>query len=173
MLWHRFSIFWEKLFLEEHGEQCLPFSCTRHFTCIDGIPLNKARNFQEVDVETGLAVCTLINEELCRLTEVRARRHEARESRLPRPFLEVEHSGGDWQQLWAPVLKRVSELGELVLACAFGSQRYNLHTEHSDMDMFIVYQAPTTKLLGFQPPALTIKVSPTEYCSVDNSKLNV
>lgn len=38
-------------------------------------------------------------------------------------------------------------------------ERYNLCTPESDTDMFIVYQAKTKDILGFNPPKQTIKVS--------------
>ena len=41
----------------------------------------------------------------------------------------------------------------------FYLHRYNLCTPESDTDMFIVYQAKTKDILGFNPPKQTIKVT--------------
>lgn len=46
------------------------------------------------------------------------------------------------------------------VTCYF--KRYNLCTPESDTDMFIVYQAKTKDVLGFNPPKQTIKVSGEE-----------
>ena len=63
-------------------------------------------------------------------------------------------------QVWESTLSRVStELGDVIFAGAFGSQRYNCHVASSDVDMFVVYQATTNRLLGFDPPKQTVKVT--------------
>ncbi|WAR02836.1 hypothetical protein MAR_009394, partial [Mya arenaria] len=45
-----------------------------------------------------------------------------------------------------------------------GCSRYNLQTANSDTDMFIVYQAKTSDMLGFHPPKQTIKNSEGQLC---------
>jgi len=46
----------------------------------------------------------------------------------------------------------------LKLKTTFFYSRYNLQTPESDTDMFIVYQAKTSEVLGLNPPKMTIKV---------------
>ncbi|VDI12629.1 Hypothetical predicted protein [Mytilus galloprovincialis] len=77
-----------------------------------------------------------------------------------RPASSTENFTENWSQL---VKKVENELGTVLLACPFGSQRYNLDTKKSDMDMFVIYQADTKSLLGFdkQPPQ-TVKSSERE-----------
>ncbi len=47
----------------------------------------------------------------------------------------------------------------LITALVFHIFRYNLHTEESDVDMFIVYAADTANILGFNQPQQTVKVT--------------
>ena len=44
------------------------------------------------------------------------------------------------------------------MTCPFGSQRYNLANENSDMDMFVIYMASTRSHLSLTAPPMTIKV---------------
>ena len=59
--------------------------------------------------------------------------------------------------LWERLTTHVKDYGRIMLACPFGSHRYNLHGENSDLDMFVVYIGDTEKCLSFHPPPLTIK----------------
>lgn len=59
--------------------------------------------------------------------------------------------------LWERLATHVRDYGRIMLACPFGSHRYNLHKEDSDLDMFVVYIGDTEKCLSFHPPPLTIK----------------
>lgn len=147
--------------------------------------MNRARNFQEVSVETGAEICKLIDDLYGQLTDNVARKMALKEANRPKPFLEVltshgedlagdidgeedneeyletipeEPSGVLWEKVLAAILSKVtSTMGRVLLACPFGSQRYNCHTDDSDLDMFVVYQSPTKSLLGFNPPQSTIK----------------
>ena len=59
--------------------------------------------------------------------------------------------------LWKRLTTHVRDYGKIMLACPFGSHRYNMHTPDSDLDMFVVYIGDTEKCLSFHPPPLTIK----------------
>ena len=59
--------------------------------------------------------------------------------------------------IWQRLTTHVRDYGRIMLACPFGSHRYNLHTPSSDLDMFVVYIGDTEKCLSFHPPPLTIK----------------
>ena len=155
--WYHFHIKWQKLYLWELGEQSLPFSATERLQCLDGTPVNKARNFQEISSSTGQQLCSLIDEEYERLVKVKREQEDEKAAELT-PFFEPGTTK-DPHVIWQSLLHKVETMGTVLLACVFGSQRYNLQTPSSDVDMFVVYQAPTTEMLGFHPPAQTIKVS--------------
>ncbi|KAK7098376.1 uncharacterized protein [Littorina saxatilis] len=164
--WHYFTVEWQTEFISSFGESCLPSSKTADLNLPDGSPLNKARNWQEVSADTGAQVCSLLDEVCADLVEKRRRAEEAKLAAKPQPFIRME---GDVQeeaeQYWRCIVGKVErELGRVHLACPFGSQRYNVQQPDSDIDAFIVYQAHTKDLLGFDPPKMTIKNSDREKC---------
>ncbi|CAH1787254.1 unnamed protein product [Owenia fusiformis] len=161
--WHRFTVKWITVFFPTFGEQCLPFSKTAHLQTDPGVdsPVNKARNIQEISQNTGVELCTLIDNHMKTLTEKQAKKAELVLAKAPPAFYDVDKPE-NIEAVWEGLVKKVSHMGEVLLACAFGSQRYNLHTEDSDMDMFVVYAAPAVTVLGFNPPQQTIKNKETE-----------
>lgn len=158
-VWYRFRICWQKLYLWNHGEQGLPFTATENLECLDGTPVNKARNFQEISASVGQDLCRLIDEDYDKLTQKKEQKKEEKIAAVT-PFFQPE-TEQDAMVVWQKLLKKVEGLGTVLMACVFGSQRYNLNTPNSDVDMFVVYQAPTQQVLGFNPPEQTIKVSET------------
>ena len=68
-----------------------------------------------------------------------------------------ESSNTPWSSLWERLSSHVEDHGRIMLACSFGSHRYNLDTPTSDLDMFVVYIGDTKKCLSFHPPPTTIK----------------
>lgn len=147
--------------LQIHRESCVSFAQTKELFCADGItPLNKARNYQAVSAETGQRLCDLIDAKRSELLERQEAKQQRELERLPPPFLHVSaREATEHKMLWKALIEQVeTKLGRVLLACPFGSQRYNCHTEQSDVDMFVVYQSPTSRFLGFTLPAMTIKV---------------
>ncbi|XP_052064767.1 uncharacterized protein LOC127704668 [Mytilus californianus] len=162
--WFYFNLKWITEYSSQFGEQCLPFQKTANFYCIDKMPLNKARNWHEIDKETGQELCKQMDEHYKKLKMKQEEKVKLHESRLPPPFMRPARNTENFIENWSQLVKKVeNELGTVLLACPFGSQRYNLDTEKSDMDMFVIYQADTKSLLGFdkQPPQ-TVKSSERE-----------
>ena len=80
----------EKLFLKLHQEKCLQFDETKHLMCSDNqTPLNKARNYQEVNEETGFSVCRMIDEKYRKLELDFDRKKEVKEASRPAAFLKL------------------------------------------------------------------------------------
>ncbi|KAK3602619.1 hypothetical protein CHS0354_034203 [Potamilus streckersoni] len=162
--WYYFPVRWEVNFINEFGEQCLPSKETENLVAVDGTPINKARNWQEVSPDIGQKICLLIDHHYKFLNDKRDLKLKQSLEKNPDPFYIVQ-SGEVEEQMWKKVVDKVErELGRVHLACPFGSQRYNLHKAESDTDMFIVYQANTKDLLGFDPPKHTVKNSDHEEC---------
>ncbi|XP_063401088.1 uncharacterized protein LOC134685336 [Mytilus trossulus] len=162
--WFYFNLKWMTEYSSQFGEQCLPFQKTASFYCIDKTPLNKARNWHEIDKETGQELCKQMEEYYKKLRIKQEEKVKLHESRLPPPFMKPASNIENFMENWSQLVKKVeNELGTVLLACPFGSQRYNLDTQKSDMDMFVIYQADTKSLLGFdkQPPQ-TVKSSERE-----------
>ncbi|XP_071121068.1 uncharacterized protein [Mytilus edulis] len=162
--WFYFNLKWITEYSSQFGEQCLPFQKTANFYCIDKTLLNKARNWHEIDEETGQELCKQMDEHYKKLKIKQEEKIKLHESRLPPPFMRPASNTENFMENWSQLVKKVeNELGTVLLACPFGSQRYNLDTEKSDMDMFVIYQADTKSLLGFdkQPPQ-TVKSSERE-----------
>ena len=141
-VWHRFRIEWKILYLKEHGEQCLPFTETEELVCCDGQPVNKARNFQEVSPETGEIMCQKMDLHLAYLTSTRQKKLEERQQKLPPPFFQPG-TENDPKRVWDKLVHKVSNMGKVLLACAFGSQRYTcVHTQssfcHHMLQVFLV-----------------------------------
>ncbi|XP_046364851.2 uncharacterized protein LOC124141033 [Haliotis rufescens] len=161
--WHYFRVVWKYLFLREFSEQCVPFTETE-FLLPDGTPVNKSRNWQELPPGIGEKMCHLVESLYSELTLKRKQKENEKTAQRPPPFLESDDCGSV-NDYWASVVEKVErELGRVHLACPFGSQRYNLAGPESDIDVFIVYQADTASLLGFNPPKQTIKNSDRERC---------
>ena len=82
--------FVEKLLLDLHNEKSLHFDTTHHLLCADKItPLNKARNYQEVDSDTGQSLCTLIDQQYDKILKEIDEKKRQQEARMPAPFLQV------------------------------------------------------------------------------------
>ncbi|KAJ8298645.1 hypothetical protein KUTeg_022705, partial [Tegillarca granosa] len=163
--WHYFPVKWMKHYLNDFGEQCLPFHFTEKFKSEDNNPLNKARNWQTVTDIVGVELCKLIDkyyDELCEKQQAKIKQREAGE---PLPFFKAPDDQSLIEENWGKIHRKIQdELGQIILSCPFGSRRYNLHTEGSDMDMFIVYQADTSQILGFTPPKQTVKSNDANSC---------
>lgn len=161
--WHYFKVKWITVFAQDFGEQCLSSKYTEDML-IDSGPLNKSRNWQEIPQTIGQNLCSLMDKFYAELREKRELKLKEELERIPPPFYDSQEtvSGDD---TWKTIVNKVEEdLGKIILACPFGSQRYNLCTPESDTDMFIVYQAKTKDVLGFNPPKQTIKNSEHQKC---------
>ncbi|XP_064635683.1 uncharacterized protein LOC135492900 [Lineus longissimus] len=158
--WHRFRIDWKTIFMAEFGEQCLPFEKTAHLvveTLSEGtLPLNKTRNYEEVPSVVGGEFCALLDEHYKLLVLKKEQKLEAKLKVQPDAFF-IPESDLSIDAVWRKLISKVETHGTILLACPFGSQRYNLSTPDSDVDMFIVYTADTRDVLGFNPPQTTIK----------------
>lgn len=122
-----FDVIWRLNYLE-FGEQCLHSKSTENFTCIekpggDKIPLNKCRNWQEVDSEVGEFVCQEMHkfyDSLCRKREEKVQRKTECQAE---PFYK-ETSISTVKETWKKIVTQVEQnLGKVILACPFGSQR--------------------------------------------------
>lgn len=120
--WYRFTIEWKKLYLFEHGEQCLPFSQTEKFQFTDGQTLNKARNYQELPQEMGQEVCKLIDEHYQSLADKKQHKLDMKIQQRPAAFFQPG-SEVNPEIIWSKLMKKVENLGQVILACVFGSQR--------------------------------------------------
>lgn len=124
--WYYFKVKWITEFYSQFGEQCLPFQKTVNIFCKDNTPLNKARNWNELDGISGQRVIDMIDEQYKKLESKRQEKIKFQESKLPPPFIQKEsvHSVTNFIDNWSLLLKRVEcELGTVILACPFGSQR--------------------------------------------------
>ncbi|XP_064602496.1 uncharacterized protein LOC135468271 [Liolophura sinensis] len=158
VIWHRFRVRWRTVFIRKFGERCLSSQTTSELCCFDGQPVNKCRNLQELPEDVGEKIWIMIEEHYNHLSEKQKEKEAAQLSKQPGPFLKGVKEHLDFQSTWRSLVEKVErDLGKVLLACPFGSQRYNLHRADSDMDMFIVYQADTKAVLGLEPPKHTIK----------------
>ncbi|XP_025080417.1 LOW QUALITY PROTEIN: uncharacterized protein LOC112556022 [Pomacea canaliculata] len=165
-LWHHFKIHWHKQFLTDFGERSLSFENTKHFALPDSTPVNKARNWQQITPVVGRQICQLLDDHYASLVERRQKAVENKQASNPAPFLNMDGCAGrEHGEHWKMIVQKVEhELGRVHLACPYGSQRYNLQNENSDIDAFVVYQAHTRDLLSFNPPKGTVKNSERETC---------
>lgn len=167
-IWHHFTVKWQTQLITEFGERCLPSLDTQDFLLPDGTPLNKARGWHEMSADVGNHICHLLDKYHADLVDQRLQKKEEKLAAQPLPFLETEvgvEDHGATEQYWRYVVEKVErELGNVHLACPFGSQRYNLHRPGSDIDAFIVYQAQTRDLLRLDPPKQTLKNSERASC---------
>lgn len=123
--WCYFNVKWVTEYMSGFGEQCLPFQKTTSLYCVDNTPLNKARNWNEVDSSTGQQVCTLMDEHYEKLQRKRQEKIKLQESKLPPPFMKPVCNIDNFSENWSRLVKKVeNELGPVLLACPFGSQRY-------------------------------------------------
>ena len=120
--WQRFGIEWLQLYLRDHGEQCLPSIETDDLLCSDGQAVNKARNFQEVVTSVGDLMCQRIDEHYGQLTVKKRKKLEEQQEKLPAPFFQPGMEN-DPLVIWEKLVHKVSGMGKVLLACAFGSQR--------------------------------------------------
>ncbi|XP_005105256.1 uncharacterized protein LOC101860115 [Aplysia californica] len=165
--WHRFPVTW-KVHLQDMSKlACLSSEKTKHLQLPDGSPVNKARNWQQISEDTGGQLCSLINEYREGLLQKKREMDLAKEMQCEVSFFKDEEHAVDSKSQsssefggWDVVIEKVQrELGKVHLACPFGSQRYNCNLPGSDNDIFLVYQAKTTDILGLDPPKQTIKNS--------------
>ncbi|XP_062596432.1 uncharacterized protein LOC134257867 [Saccostrea cucullata] len=160
--WHYFKVKWKTHFTDHFGEQCLSSKLTEDIF-VDNAPLNQSRNWQEIPREVGSKLCFLIDSFYGELKEKREEKLQRERERIPPPFYNSEDVSSE--ETWRTIVDKVeTDLGKVILACPFGSQRYNLSTPESDTDMFIVYQAKTRDVLGFHPPKQTIKNRENQQC---------
>ena len=105
-------------------------------------------------------MCNLLDAEY-KLSKENEQKVEARKMGYENPIFfklsNTDSSNLSSAALWERLATHVRDYGRIMLACPFGSHRYNLHKEDSDLDMFVVYIGDTEKCLSFHPPPLTIK----------------
>ncbi|XP_062502897.1 uncharacterized protein LOC134179897 isoform X2 [Corticium candelabrum] len=157
--WHRFEIEWVCL-SKHYAMVCLPFSQTEDLlNSLDfNNSVNKARNWQEMPSSCGEQLCARLQTHIQQDAQKRERDALKAKEQRPPPFLSIAESDmQDTGRVWQSMNDKVEQYGKVVLACAFGSQRYNLQTLNSDLDMYVVYMADTRNLLSFNSPPRTIK----------------
>jgi hypothetical protein len=123
-----FDIDWRLNYLE-FGELCLNSKMTEELKCIENpggktICVNKCRNWQEVSIEVGESLCGKMKDmynDLCKKRDEKKKR----EAELHvEPFYK-ETKILTVQETWMKIVTQVErDLGKVLLACPFGSQRY-------------------------------------------------
>ncbi|KAL4225396.1 hypothetical protein ACF0H5_016086 [Mactra antiquata] len=166
-MYYYFNIKWLVHFLD-FGEQCLLSNQTEELYCSEpltgnNIQVNKCRNWQKLSCDTGKRLCEMMN---CFHKELCLKREQKHLFKVqPQPFLKETADCMTVVETWKKIVHQVeNDLGKVILACPFGSQRYNVDTINSDTDMFIIYQGKTKDLLGFNPPKQTVKNLELESC---------
>lgn len=170
-VWHRFPVQWIVHYQQFNKYYCLDFKYTEHLLLPDGLPINKARNWQELTNDVGKELCILLKDHHTYLIE---KEQEDQAMKKPESFFKSDGALCVFKEkeAWQTVIAKITkDLGKVFLACPFGSQRYNCNVPESDLDIFIVYQAKTTDMLGLDPPQQTIKNSHHE--DVDYSVLEL
>ena len=124
-VWYHFPVKWKVCFIKEFGEQCLSSKVTENLKISDTMFLNKTRNWQEVPADVGATVCSLIDEFYNSLCEKRQQQAQKILEKQVDPFFEVRDEGGEaCEETWRKIVDKIEdELGQVILACPFGSQR--------------------------------------------------
>ena len=124
-VWYHFPVKWKVCFIKEFGEQCLSSKLTEHLKVSDTMFLNKTRNWQEVPAEVGATVCSLIDQFFKSLCEKRQLQAQKLLDKQADPFFKVEDDERDaCEETWRKIVDKIEgELGQVILACPFGSQR--------------------------------------------------
>lgn len=120
--WRYFKVKWLKNFAEEFGEQCLSSKLTEDIM-VNNSPLNKSRNWQEIPKEVGAKLCSLIDTFYAELKEKQQQKLRREREQIPPPFYKsAENVSSD--ETWRTIVNQVEKnLGKVILACPFGSQR--------------------------------------------------
>lgn len=167
--YYRFKIQWCRIFCDHFGDKCLPFSDMDHLTFGSGEQrsLSKARNWDEIEESVAQELIRLLEKRYSALeSALNKKQVDSQLANKARQFMD-DCDGLSTEEIWTKLLDKVTiSLGTVLLACPFGSDRYNLAIKESDTDYFIVYYCPTDSLLGFKPPAQTIKVHHIEVIPV-------
>ncbi|KAI6661599.1 hypothetical protein LOD99_13472 [Oopsacas minuta] len=160
-MWYTFEVEWVVTFTSRFRNG-LSFSMTEDIMIHEKEnlkSLNKARNWETVNDAIGKNLCNLLDAQY-KLSKENEQKVEARKMGYENPIffkLSETDSTISSSALWERLTTHVKDYGRIMLACPFGSHRYNLHGENSDLDMFVVYIGDTEKCLSFHPPPLTIK----------------
>ena len=110
------------IYLREFGERCFPSSETENLTDMTGSPVNKWRNWQELLEETGSRLCCLMEDYYKDLCLKREDKLKKQLENVPAPFYKTQTQSST--EIWGEIVKKVEqELGKVILACPFGSQR--------------------------------------------------
>ena len=72
---------------------------------------------------TGVQICKLMEKHYESLRERKLQRLREHRERQPAPFFQPG-SEQDPQLIWEKLIHKVENMGKIILACAFGSQRY-------------------------------------------------
>ena len=153
--WHRFKLQWDLKFPDNHRNG-LPFSETADMNLNKGgetLLLNKCRNYTQIP--SPLAV-ELIDKMKAHYQSIVL---TILKPSKPALFSLEVNEKSQFKLLWEKLNEVVKTKGRILMTCPFGSQRYNLANENSDMDMFVIYMASTRSHLSLTPPPMTIKVT--------------
>jgi len=166
--WDYFPVHWCVHFQDISKQACLPSAETLDLELLDGSSVNRARNWQQISERAGEKLCKLMSnlkEKLIKHKDCLLKKEEERAEPLlfvaEGPGIEAAKvQGSSIFEGWDLIINKVEqEFGKIHLVCPFGSQRYNCSMPDSDSDIFIVYQAKTTRVLGLNPPKPTVKNS--------------
>lgn len=121
--WHYFKVKWITVFAQDFGEQCLSSKYTEDML-IDNEPMNKSRNWQEIPPDIGQNLCFLIDKFYAELKEKSEQKVKKELELIPPPFYDSQETVSS-DETWKTIVNKVEEdLGKIILACPFGSQRY-------------------------------------------------
>lgn len=124
--WHYFQLKWILHFLD-FGEQCLSSKVTEDLMCVENekqIPVNKCRNWQQVDSKCGEIICSLMKDFYNTLRMKQLDKEKEAKENIPKPFYEDKETMSV-METWHSIVQKVErDLGKVILACPFGSQRY-------------------------------------------------
>ena len=143
--WHRFKLDWD-LFFPDYHRNGLPFSETADMYLSKGdkaLLLNKCRNYTQIP---SLLAVKLIDKMKVHYQNILLTTLKASKPVL---FSLEENKKSRFKLLWEKLNEVVKTKGRILMTCPFGSQRYNLANENSDMDMFVIYMA---SILGHTSP---------------------
>ena len=152
--WHKFKLHWDLKFPDNHRNG-LPFSETADMCLSKGdetVLLNKCRNYTQIPLPLAAKLIDKMKAYYQSILQTTAKPSK------PALFSLEDSEKSQFKLLWEKLNEVVKTKGRILMTCPFGSQRYNLANENSDMDMFVIYMASTRSHLSLTAPPMTIKV---------------
>lgn len=126
--WFRFPVDWLQHFQNISTHECLPLEKTKHLILVDGSPVNQARNWQQMTEEAGDKLCKQIGQHHDFLLQEKINKEKEKEKHKEKSFFKDEEESvttpDQIVESWRTLIEKVQrDLGKVILACPFGSQR--------------------------------------------------